>query len=84
MQNERTELRNHIRTLKRIVCLVCCLLGVLVCCLLGVLLPVSLLVYDCMPSMEERGDPTCYLPFAEPSEFYLFESIGEPPIDDND
>ena len=76
MQNERTELRNHIRTLKRIACLVCCLLGVL--------LPVSLLVYDCMPSMEERGDPTCYLPFAEPSEFYLFESIGEPPIDDND
>jgi len=29
MQNEITELRNQVRTLKRIVCLVCCLFGVL-------------------------------------------------------
>ena len=28
MQNEITELRNQVRTLKRIVCLVCCLFGV--------------------------------------------------------
>ena len=30
MQNEITELRNQVRTLKRIVCLACCLFGVFV------------------------------------------------------
>ena len=30
MQNDITELRNQVRTLKRIVCLVCCLFGVFV------------------------------------------------------
>ena len=28
MQNEITELRNQVRTLKRIVCMVCCVFGV--------------------------------------------------------